>query len=99
MLGLTSDGKNELFAMFDASVTLQSPYKLLVLSEVLENGEKISQFKEIIKDLLQSLTENQMLLLPYQYKNIVHTVVNIDQTLQRLKNQEGNDRALIEDLS
>ena len=44
---------------------------------MLENAENISQVREIVKDMLATLTEAQMLLLPYLDKNIVHTVVNI----------------------
>ena len=58
LLGLTADGKNELFALFDSNVTLKSPYQLVVLSEVLENGENISQTKEIIKDMLETLNKS-----------------------------------------
>jgi len=56
LLGLTSDGRNELFALFDSSMTLKSPFKLLVLSEILENGERISQLGEIVQNMIETLT-------------------------------------------
>ena len=99
LIGLTSDGQNELFALFDAPVTLKSPYQLLVLSEVLENGDKISQVWEIVKDMLATLTEAQMLILPYHDKNIVHTIVNIESMYQRIFGSDDNDSAIIKDLN
>ena len=54
---------------------------------------------EIVKDMLATLTEAQMLILPYHDKNIVHTVVNIEPMYRRIFGSDDNDQAIIKDFS
>ena len=85
LLGLTSTGEYELFGMFDQSVTLKRPYQLLVLFEALENSGKISQIRDIAKDLLTHLTAEQLVLVSFIDRNIIHSVITTDEMLSELR--------------
>lgn len=63
MLGLSPDGEHSLTASFEKSITLKRPYQLIVLIEMLENCSRISQASDIAKELLTSLTSEQLVLV------------------------------------
>ena len=42
LLGLSPDGMESMFAVFEQSITLKRPYQLIVLIELLENSSMIA---------------------------------------------------------
>ena len=98
LLGLTSDGENELFAMLESSIILKKPYQLIVLIEAMKNHGNISQMKEIARDLLTHLTKDQITLAFALDTNLSQTVVQVDQELQSLNGEEDVDQVLISNM-
>jgi len=65
LLGLDPSGEFEFWNVFEQSITLKRPYQLFVLLEMLENSGRISQARDIAKDLLTHLTKEQLVLVSY----------------------------------
>jgi len=56
LLGLSPDGCQSMHSVFESSVTLDRPYILIALIEMLESSHLISKAEVVAKDLLTKLT-------------------------------------------
>lgn len=56
LLGLTQDGEHQCWVAFDQTILLKRPFQLIVLMEMLQNSGRISQARDISKELLTHLT-------------------------------------------
>lgn len=62
LLGISPDGADNLFSVFEPGVTLKAPYQLLTLIELLVNSAIIMQAENVAKDLLTTLTPEKIVL-------------------------------------
>ena len=95
LLGLSPDGEYSFWSVFDLNVILKRPYQLIILTELLENSGRISQARDISKELLTHLTPQQLVLVAYIDRHMIQQVVTTDEMLDQLKQDAENDQELI----
>ena len=71
LLGLSPDGEYSFWSVFDLNVILKRPYQLIILTELLENSGRISQARDISRELLTHLTPQQLVLVAYIDRHMI----------------------------
>ena len=89
MMGLSPDGTERMNSVFEPSVTLERPYQLFTLIEMLESSHLISKQDSVAKELLVKLTGEQLVLASYIDRSLIEKVVTTDQVVEQLKAQTG----------